>query len=85
MIYRSSIHRVLGISELLELIFSHVDQFCNARNACVCKHWANVALDFLWREVRDLARLFTVLGPLERESEVVGEDGITHYTYVGHP
>lgn len=44
-----TMHHVLGIAEILRCIFSLLDQDDNARNARVCKHWTDIALDFAWK------------------------------------
>ncbi|KAI1793728.1 hypothetical protein LXA43DRAFT_1000221 [Ganoderma leucocontextum] len=64
--------RSLGhIHELLTMIFSYLDDHDLARAACVCKHWAEIALDTLWFEVHDLRRILTVLAPLTLKPERV--------------
>ncbi|KAF8068083.1 hypothetical protein FPV67DRAFT_1669950 [Lyophyllum atratum] len=57
--------RVLAISELLDIIFRFLDDASNTSNARVCKQWSELALDALWKDVRDLRRLFSLLAPLE--------------------
>ncbi|KII84967.1 hypothetical protein PLICRDRAFT_117337 [Plicaturopsis crispa FD-325 SS-3] len=64
MLSGSSAHRALSIPELLDVVFSYLDQVDNANNACVCRHWSEIALDSLWREVDNVRRLFNVLAPL---------------------
>jgi len=59
-------HRVLGIPELLDIIFGMLDQMSNAGNAQVCKRWSQIALDALWKDVHDLTRLFGILAPLRK-------------------
>ncbi|KAJ7637620.1 hypothetical protein DFH06DRAFT_1054123 [Mycena polygramma] len=61
--------RVLDIPELLDMIFSFLDDPSNASNASVCKRWSDIALDKLWRELDDLHRLFGILKPLEKTGE----------------
>lgn len=64
--------RSLGhIHELLTMIFSYLDDRDLAGAACVCKHWAEIALDTLWFEVHDLRRVLTVLAPLTLKPERV--------------
>ncbi|KAI0338822.1 hypothetical protein BDW22DRAFT_1337381 [Trametopsis cervina] len=58
--------RVLEIPEILELIFSFLDEDSNARTATVCKKWSEISLNILWREVTEPIHLFTLLAPLER-------------------
>ncbi|OBZ73090.1 hypothetical protein A0H81_06679 [Grifola frondosa] len=62
--YESTMHRVLEIPEILELVFGFMQEKDNANNACVCKRWSDVALDALWRKVDDLPRLFGLLAPI---------------------
>lgn len=62
-------HRVLGIPELLDMIFGFLDEGSNASNARVSKQWSDVVLDTLWRDVNDLYRLFSLLAPLEQGSD----------------
>ncbi|KZP14522.1 hypothetical protein FIBSPDRAFT_1048739 [Athelia psychrophila] len=57
-------HRILSIPELLDIIFSHLDEPTNASNAVVCKAWSEVALNVLWADVDDLQRLIGLLVPL---------------------
>src|SRR6266568_4009174 len=59
-------HRVLGIPELLDMIFGFIQPSSNALNARVCKRWSEIALDSLWRDVDDLHRLFGILAPLRK-------------------
>lgn len=65
MAYRgdTTIHRVLQIPELLDMVFSFLDRPSNAINARICKKWSEIALDVLWRDVDDLGRLFGLLVP----------------------
>ncbi|KAF7312219.1 hypothetical protein MIND_00234900 [Mycena indigotica] len=62
----SSITRVLAIPELLDLIFRYLDDKSNTSNALVCTQWSEVALNILWSNLSDLARLFRILRPLEK-------------------
>lgn len=70
----SSMHRVFGIPELLDMVFGFLDDASNASNARVCRKWSNMALDTLWRDVNDLNRLFSLLAPLREtvDNEYVG-------------
>ncbi|TDL16796.1 hypothetical protein BD410DRAFT_755085 [Rickenella mellea] len=61
-------HRALTIPELLEIIFSSTEELANARSVLVCKTWSVIALDTLWRDVRGLPRLFSLLAPVKRSS-----------------
>ncbi|OAX34487.1 hypothetical protein K503DRAFT_724404, partial [Rhizopogon vinicolor AM-OR11-026] len=54
-------HRVLSISDVLNMIFSLMDRDDNVINACICKQWSDVALDLIWREVVNLPRLLNTL------------------------
>lgn len=65
--YDSVVCRVLEIPEILELIFSFVDERSNTANALVCKKWFDQALNLVWRDVSDLSRLFKILSPLTPE------------------
>ncbi|KDQ49543.1 hypothetical protein JAAARDRAFT_165540 [Jaapia argillacea MUCL 33604] len=70
-VVQTSIHRVLFIPELLDLVFSYLDHSANANNACVCKQWSEIALDTLWKSVDDIGRLFALLAPvIKREGRV---------------
>jgi hypothetical protein len=62
----SAMHRVLGIPELLDMIFRFLDDASNASNARVCRQWSEIALDTLWKDVNDLYRLFGLLAPLRK-------------------
>ncbi|KAI0708775.1 hypothetical protein C8T65DRAFT_830002 [Cerioporus squamosus] len=64
-LYVTIIHRVLTVPELLEMIFSILEMGDLRRNALVCKAWAEVALDILWRDVEDLPRMLHLLAPTE--------------------
>lgn len=60
-----SLHRVLAIPELLDMIFGYLDRKSNVANAQVCKTWSNIALDVLWKDVDNLHRLFGLLCPMK--------------------
>ncbi|KAG6902354.1 hypothetical protein C0995_001151 [Termitomyces sp. Mi166 len=62
----SPISRVLAIPELLDMVFQFLDDTSNASNARVSKHWSEIALDVMWKEVLNLHRLFSLLAPLEK-------------------
>lgn len=70
----SAAQRVLRVSELLFMVFSHLQLDCKAdllEAACVSKCWSEVALDLLW-ETMDIKDLLLWLGPtaeIEREEE----------------
>jgi hypothetical protein len=72
-------HRVLGIPELLDMIFSFLKSPSNAVNARVCKRWSEIALDLLWRDVDDLHRLFGTLAPLRKTAR---NEYVSEYFYV---
>lgn len=57
--------RVLNVPELLDMIFSFLDDHSNIINACVSKRWSSIALDKVWRRVEDVSRLLSLLAPLE--------------------
>lgn len=57
--------RVLEIPEIVELIFSFLDDESNANNAAVCRRWSELALNILWREVKGVHRLFSLLAPMQ--------------------
>ncbi|KAI0773038.1 hypothetical protein BD413DRAFT_690697 [Trametes elegans] len=63
-VYGSTTQRVLGIPEILELVFSFLETKDAAQCARVCKGWSAIALDSLWRDVDDLHRLFSLLAPI---------------------
>jgi F-box-like len=65
----STMHRVLGIPELLDMVFRFLDDASNASNARVCRQWSEIALDMLWRDVNDLYRLFGLLAPLRKADD----------------
>ena len=70
--YESTTSRVLGIPEILEIIFSFMDEEDNKRNACVCKRWSDIALNHLWKEMYGLGQLFRLLGPLRLREDTDG-------------
>ncbi|KAJ7284598.1 hypothetical protein C8J57DRAFT_1119522 [Mycena rebaudengoi] len=74
-------HRALAIPELLDMIFSFLDDPSNASNASVCKRWSEIALDTLWRGVDDLHRLFSILGALKR----IGDEEDSPYAFTASP
>lgn len=61
----STIRRVLEIPEILELVFSFLDDKSNANNAAVCRRWSQLALNILWRDVSDIRRAFSLLAPMK--------------------
>ncbi|KAL6298456.1 hypothetical protein BKA93DRAFT_744071 [Sparassis latifolia] len=65
--YDSTLHRVLEIPEIIELVFGFLDEESNRTNVCVCKRWSEIALDVLWREVSQLHRLLRLLSPFITE------------------
>jgi hypothetical protein len=62
-------HRILGIPELLDMVFRFLDEASNASNARICRQWSEIALDTLWRDVNDLHRLFGLLAPLRKADD----------------
>ncbi|KAJ7158899.1 hypothetical protein C8R46DRAFT_1178256 [Mycena filopes] len=75
--------RVLVIPELLDMIFSYLDDRSNAANASVSKQWSEVALDTLWRDLDSLHRLFSILTPLKQVGETPDQD--SPYAFVLAP
>ncbi|KAG0698783.1 hypothetical protein DFH29DRAFT_939829 [Suillus ampliporus] len=69
-------HRVLFIPELLDIILSFMDGDDHIINACVCKQWSEIALDFIWREVDNLPRLLTLLRPYKTKGKYHFFDGL---------
>lgn len=61
--------RPFFVTELLALIFSHLDDRSLSRAARVCRQWADVALDALWHTISDLKSLLGLLGPLTSEKK----------------
>ncbi|KAG6808957.1 hypothetical protein H0H92_002244 [Tricholoma furcatifolium] len=61
--------RALVIRELLDNFFLYLDDASNAANARVCKKWSDAALDIIWKEVKDLHPLLSLLAPLEKIHE----------------
>ena len=76
-LYGTTTHRVLAIPEIVELVFSFLDNAERANNARVSKGFSEVALDHLWRSVDDLPRLFGLLTQLDH-----GEDGTVCFRIV---
>ncbi|KAH9850858.1 hypothetical protein C2E23DRAFT_833106 [Lenzites betulinus] len=73
--YGTTACRVLAIPEILELVFSFLDQRKDvAKTALVCRNWSEVALDNLWRDVDNIHRLFGLLAPIQPD-EFSREDG----------
>ena len=63
--YDSVIRRVLEISEILELVFSFLEDKDNANNALVCKRWSDPALNIMSRNIESPALLFGLLAPIK--------------------
>ena len=68
--YTSTVHRVLAIPELLQIIFSFGTRGSNVSNALVCRSWREPALDNVWREVDDIYYLLQLLAPFHRRSRM---------------
>ncbi len=68
-LYGTTTYRVLAIPEIVELVFSFLDDAERANNARVSKGWSEVALDLLWRSVDDLPRLFGLLSQLDYQPD----------------
>ena len=68
--FRSTVHRVLAIPELLQIIFSFGTRASNVSNALVCRGWREPALDNVWREVDDIYYLLQLLAPFHRRSRM---------------
>ncbi|KAJ3571457.1 hypothetical protein NP233_g3739 [Leucocoprinus birnbaumii] len=75
-----TMHRVLGIPELLDTIFRLLDDKSNFSNALVCHAWSEIALDTLWRHVNNLHRLFNLLSPLQER-----DDGSRKFEFTRFP
>ncbi|EGN97651.1 hypothetical protein SERLA73DRAFT_57380 [Serpula lacrymans var. lacrymans S7.3] len=46
------------------MVFTFMDRESNVTNACVCKHWSDIALDLLWKNVDNLLQLINLLAPV---------------------
>ncbi|RDB23581.1 hypothetical protein Hypma_009326 [Hypsizygus marmoreus] len=81
-------HPVCSISELLEMIFSTLDDQANASNAQVCKQWGECALNVMWRDVTDFRRLLCILAPLKKLQDISSGPGtasIIRYMFARPP
>lgn len=65
----TSINRVFDIPELLSKIFELLHEKDNGVNAQVSRKWSEIALDYIWCDVKDLYRLFTILAPMHKSIE----------------
>lgn len=66
--------------EVLNLIFSNLDDAALAMSARACKQWSTIALDILWREVVDPMNLLRLLGEIELSD--YGNDNIrSHFDF----
>ena len=72
------------ITELLSLIFSFLDERSAAKLITVSRQWAEVAIDFIWRDVIDIRRLLTLLSPLCSEKQPAPRNCCS-YNYVRAP
>lgn len=80
-------HRVLNIPELLDMVFSFLEPESNAINARICRRWSEIALDALWRDVRDVQLLFGLLVPLRvcggKDELLVSSHGFIVFFVIG--
>lgn len=65
----TSVERFFNIPELLSKVFDLLDDESNTVNAQVSRKWSETALDYLWCDVEDLYRLFTILAPMDKSTE----------------
>ena len=79
----SAAHTLADVNELIAITLSFLDNRSLAASARVCKKWKEIALDFLWREVDDLHRLFTTLSPYRKPMKKL-DGGRTIQSYVSH-
>lgn len=64
--YPSVTRRVLEIPEIIELILSYLDTGEKLHVIPVCKKWADIALNQVWRRVDDIIPLLRGLAPMVR-------------------
>lgn len=76
-----STHRVLGIHELLDMIFGFLDSQSNVVNAQVCKQWLDIAMDVLWRDIDSLYRLVGLLSPLKSVRDKIYVRGLSSSSF----
>lgn len=61
-------HHLLGIPEILLLVFSCLPRSSNASNARVCKTWSQPALDTVWRDCQ-IDEILKSLAPITMDEE----------------
>ena len=76
--YDNVVRRVLEIPEILDHVFSFLDNQSNTKNALVCKKWCEPALNNMWRDVLEPHILFGLLAPLKL-SPLLRERNLSHY------
>lgn len=62
---RDSAMREVLIPEILDVIFSFMQQWDLYSVALVCVSWGQLALDALWRDMKFLYPLFKILAPMD--------------------
>jgi len=75
-------HPVL-ITEILTLVLSYLTDRTVSLTITVCKQWAEVALDTVWREVEDARRLLGLLAPMSSEKQTTSYS-LPSLKYVSH-
>lgn len=64
-------HGVVGLPELLTVIFSSLGQADLARAARVCQLWSPIALDFLWEGICNLDCLINAYSPKKKDDHIM--------------
>jgi hypothetical protein len=64
-------HRALAVNDILYAIFNYYDPSAKTRPTLVCRQWAEISLDALWSDVRELRQLFRLLGRLRRMAGIL--------------
>ncbi|KAF5343544.1 hypothetical protein D9758_012948 [Tetrapyrgos nigripes] len=62
---QETMHPLLQVTELLRIIFEHLEKEDLVRCALVCKSWSEVALDVVWFAVKDMGALANLLSPVK--------------------
>ena len=62
--YSSVMRRVLEIPEIIEQILSYLENKEKLAIAPVCKRWADIALNLVWRKMDNIITLFLGLAPM---------------------